>query len=75
MARRKRKERGRPPKIQYPPRTDATVDELVTAFFRGKPGQVIETPKTYRCSACGEAIHYPKVLHRDGRCEDCHVPA
>ena len=68
---RKKKERGRPIERRYPPRTDATVDELVTAFFRAKPDTVIAEPTEYRCEVCNREVYYPEILYRDGRCEAC----
>ena len=69
---RKKKERGRPISKGYPPRTDATVDELVTAFFRAGRDTVVKEQTEYNCGACGRGVYYPEVLHQDGRCEDCH---
>lgn len=68
---RAKKERGRPITRKYPPRTDATVDELVEAFFRATPGTVIAEPTEYRCANCQREVYYPEILYRDGRCEDC----
>lgn len=70
MARAK-KQRGRPAR-RLPPRTEATVDELVEAFFKGKPDTVISEPKDYRCVDCQREVYYPEILYRDGRCEGCH---
>ena len=67
----KKKERGRPISKQYPPRTDATVDELVEAFFRAGPKTVVKEQTEYRCEACQRGVYFPEVLYRDGRCEDC----
>ena len=68
---RPKKGRGRPIQRKYPPKTDATVDELVTAFFRAGPDTVIVETREYRCAACNREVYYPEILHRDGRCEDC----
>ena len=68
---RQKKERGRPMERRYPPRTDTTVDELVTAFFRASPNMVIDEEQEYNCAGCGRGVYYPEVLYRDGRCEDC----
>ena len=66
-----RKERGRPVERRCPPRTDATVDELVEAFFRAGSGTEIDELTEYRCGACKREVYYPDILYRDGRCEDC----
>ncbi len=66
---RAKKQRGRPGR-GYPPRIDATVDELVEAFFRAPPNAVIEEPKVYRCADCKRTVNYPEILYRDGRCEE-----
>ena len=68
---RKKKERGRPPVRKYPPRTDATVDELVAAFFKSGPLATGGEPREYHCAACGRGVYYPEILYRDGRCADC----
>lgn len=68
---RRKKERGRPVKKRYPPRTDATVDELVTAFFAAGTGQSVDEDREYNCGGCGRGVYYPEVLYRDGRCADC----
>ena len=68
---RKKRELGRPAR-GYPPRIDATVDELVEAFFRAPPGAGVDEPKVYRCVDCKRAVYYPEILYRDGRCEECH---
>ena len=73
MPRRKR-ERGRPMKRLYPPRIDATPEEVAQALFRAPPGFVMEE-RDYRCSDCGRGVHYPEVLHRDNRCSGCHASA
>ena len=68
---RKKKERGRPIEHRYPPRIDATVDELVEAFFRVGPLKVSNEPREYNCAGCGRGVYYPEVLYRDGKCADC----
>ena len=68
---RKKRERGRPVVRRYPPRTDADIDELVTAFFRAGPSMVVDERREYNCEGCGRGVYYPEVLYRDGRCADC----
>ena len=72
---RKKKERGRPMELRYPPRIDATAEELAQAMFRAGPikGPVVE--KIYTCADCKREVYYPEILYRDGRCEKCHPEA
>jgi len=65
-----KRERGRPMELKYPPRIDATAEELAQAMFRAGPmnGQVVE--KVYRCADCGREVYYPEILYRDGRCAE-----
>ena len=61
--------RGRPLGRKYPPRIDATPDEMARAMLSGWPEETV--PKTYACSNCGREVSYPETLYDDGRCEDC----
>ena len=70
MAERKR-QRGRPSAHPLPPRADATPEELVQAFFQGKPGDELNFPTVYHCAECREEVSFPGVLYRDKRCKDC----
>ena len=64
-----KKELGRPgPK--YPPRIDATPEEIAEAFFR-VPGDTKIEEREYRCRTCGVVVHYPQVLDRSGGCSEC----
>ncbi len=65
--------RGRPPIHKYPPRIDATMEELVQAGFSGPPPKGKVVPETYRCVDCGREVYYPEILYRDGRGECCHT--
>ena len=67
---RKKKARGRPIR-PLPPRTDATVDELVEAFFR-PTGPAVDFKKVYQCVVCERVVTFPDILYRDGKCEQCH---
>ena len=58
----------------YPPRTDATPEQLVQAMF-ATPAETALEEREYRCSDCGREVGYPETLYRDGRCEDCHPAA
>ena len=76
MPKRKKKERGRPLKKRYPPRVDATPEEMAQAMFAmpaGRKWEYQETEPEYRCVDCKQAVHYPDTLYRDGRCETCHA--
>ena len=73
----RKKERGRPLKKRYPPRVDATPEELARAIFKMPADHEWEYQKTeggtvYRCVDCKKAVYYPNTLYRDGRCEACH---
>ena len=76
---RRKKERGRPMQTGYPPRIDATAEELAQAMLSlpadheweyekgGNPSRMV-----YRCADCKREVYYPETLYRDGRCEPCH---
>ena len=77
---RRKKERGRPPKAKnlYPPRVDATAEEMARAMFGlpadhqwEYPGAGAEGP-VYRCAGCRREVRFPEPLYRDGLCEPCH---
>ena len=74
--RQRRRKAGRPV-LAYPPRIDATPDELVDAMFRLTPEQAKDIrenagKREYRCSDCQRTVNYPETLYNDGRCEKCH---
>ena len=79
MPKREKKERGRPLKKLYPPRVDATPEDMAQAMFSlpaGRKWEYVEAgPKgtVYRCADCEREVHYPDTLYRDGRCETCHA--
>ena len=62
---------GRPMKRRYPPRIDATPEELAQAMFRAPADMAVDTERVYRCGGCGREVGYPETLYRDGRCEGC----
>lgn len=67
---RKRKELGRPAR-PYPPRIDATAEEIARVFMRtAPPGPLIDEECTYCCDECGREVNYPEILYRDGRCAE-----
>ena len=71
---RHKKERGRPLERKYPPRIDATPEQIAQAFFAASPDAVI-TEREYRCRDCGRAVNYPETLYDDNRCSECHAAA
>ena len=73
---RRKKERGRPLERKYPPRVDATAEEMAQAMFSLPADHEWAYPESepeYRCADCGREVHYPDTLYRDGRCADCHA--
>ena len=67
-----KKPRGRPMKKRYPPRIDATPEEIARAVLNsGRPKARVKS-RDYRCGACGRAVHYPETLYNDGGCSECH---
>ena len=79
MPKRKKKERGRPLKKRYPPRADATPEDIAQAMFSLPAGRKWEYKEAgpdgtvYRCADCEREVYYPETLYRDGRCEACHA--
>ena len=57
----------------YPPKIDASPEEIAQAMFRASPGTAIDAAKVYRCKECAREVNYPEALCRDGRCEACHT--
>ena len=75
-ARHRKKERGRPLKKLYPPRVDATAEEIAQAMFATRADhdwEYLKSEPEYRCVDCGREIHYPDTLYRDGHCEACQA--
>lgn len=70
---RKKKERGRPVR-GYPPRIDATPEQLAEVLLRaGRPTKPVDDSRVYRCVDCKRAVYYPETLYNDGRCPECHA--
>ena len=61
--------RGRPLERKYPPRIDASPDDIARAMLAAAPKD--SEAKTYACSHCGREVSYPETLYDDGRCKDC----
>ena len=68
---RKKKERGRPVERRYPPRIDATPEEIAQKFFRTPARKISDEAPTYRCADCQREVSYPETLYRDGKCQAC----
>ena len=68
---RRKKDRGRPSR-PYPPRIDATPEQVLQAMFNTPHDAVIEE-REYRCSDCERAVHYPETLYEGSLCQECHV--
>ena len=71
MPKREKKPQGRPMEKGYPPKIDATPEELAQAMFRAPLDMVVDTDKVYRCKECAREVNYPETLYRDGRCGGC----
>ena len=72
MSSKHRRPRGRPPTTHaLPPRVDGTPEELVQAFFNGKPSDDMDFAMTYHCVSCERTVHFPEILYQDKRCRDC----
>ena len=67
----KKKPRGRPVEKRYPPRIDATPEELARVVLNGGRPKGSVKVLVYRCAGCGREVSYPETLYRDGRCEGC----
>ena len=53
----------------YPPRIDASMEEIARATLRAKPRKV--AGRVYWCVPCGEVVHWHRVLGDDGVRETC----
>ncbi len=62
--------KGRPAR-KYPPRVDATPEELARVVLNGGRPRGSIKGQAYRCAACGREVNYPETLYRDARCEGC----
>ena len=71
-----KKPKGRPGR-KYPPRVDATPEEMAQAIFALPADHEWEYErdggKVYRCEGCGREVCYPETLYRDGLCDGCHT--
>ena len=68
---RKKKAIGRPAR-GYPPRIDATPEQIAHVVLNaGRPTGPVKALK-YRCRDCKRQVAYPETLYNDNRCEQCH---
>ena len=65
------KEPGRPLGRKYPPRIDATPEEIALVFLRTPTSEATNAEHIYRCVGCNREVYYPETLYRDGKCESC----
>ena len=70
---RPKKERGRPLEKPYPPRIDATPEQLAQAFFGSSQDTLKRSMSAHRCTVCRSEVHYPETLYNDCRCQGCHA--
>ncbi|MCY4623605.1 MAG: hypothetical protein OXC99_01145 [Chloroflexi bacterium] len=66
------KTRGRPLGRTYPPRINATPEEIAARVLGAKPNPVLKV-RAYHCAVCERVVAYPETLYEDGRCETCHA--
>ena len=69
-----KKPQGRPSR-KYPPRIDATPEEIARVVLNaGRPTGPVKD-RDYSCRACERDVNYPETLYRDGLCPECHAAA
>ncbi len=67
---RKKPEKGRPLGHKYPPKIDATPEEIAKVFFRRRPDDDL-VMQEYRCAQCKREVAYPETLFKGGLCAEC----
>lgn len=61
--------------LKYPPKIDATTEQIAHAVLNnGGPKGPVQT-RDYRRVHCVREVSYPETLFNDGRCEECHRAA
>ena len=60
---------------KYPPRIDATPEELVRVLLNSGPPKGSVKGLDYPCVKCGREVAYPETLYNYGRCEGCQEAA
>lgn len=70
--RQRKKERGRPGRM-YPPRIDATPEQIAQRFLGVSPKErdVVVVSGKYRCVECQKQVYYPDTLNDDRKCAAC----
>ena len=68
------KDKGRPSR-KYPPRIDATPEEIVRVVLSGRLQKGPVKDLDYRCDVCEREVNYPETLYNDGMCLECHAAA
>ena len=72
---RKKKELGRPITVHYPPRIDATPEEIACVLLSAGSITGRVSGRNYYCRDCRRQMAYPEVLYQGDRCEKCHKAA
>ena len=75
MATKRKKERGRPMVRKYPPKIDATPEEVAKVLLNTGPVSGPVSGRDYYCADCKRQVAYPETLYNDNRCESCHKAA
>ena len=70
---RKKPEKGRPLGRKYPPKIDASPEEIAKVFFSTTPNNENLMSRAYTCTQCGREVVYPETLFDGGLCEACHA--
>ena len=70
---RPKKERGRPLENPYPPRIDATAEQIAQTLFGAERSDSPRAEAGYRCAECSLEVHYPDTLYDGGLCRGCHA--
>ena len=58
-------------KRKYPPRVDASAEDMAQAMFAlpaDHKWEYEESEPDYSCSDCGKVVRYPNTLYQGGRC-------
>ena len=65
---------GRPGR-KYPPRIDATPEEIAYVVLNSGRPKGPSKDMDYRCAACERGVYFPETLYNDGLCPECHAAA
>jgi nitrate reductase cytochrome c-type subunit len=75
MATKRKKKRGRPMERRYPPKIDATPEEVAQVLLNAGPVKGPVSGRNYYCVDCKRQVAYPETLYNDNRCAGCHQAA